>query len=115
MLISCKVTRMTAESKAKAGEYQNDVRGYVEVEPENLWVHVPVMNPAQLVDEGGDASVALYVWRQVARALDMSVVQLAMERADRAMVKVDMERAIAERRAEVKPVRKEVTGTAEAL
>ena len=116
LMVKLKVTRFTTESKAKAGEYQNDIRGYAEVEPENLYVHVPVFNPGALVTEEGDAAILAYVYRQVALSMDMAVVKIANERADRAIVKGDTERAIAARRAEVRPVRKEVAGTeAEAL
>ncbi len=105
MLVSCKVVRFTCESKA--GDY-NNTRGYVEVEPEGLYVHVPVFNPAQLVDEGGDVGILGYVYRQVARELDMSVFKIASERIDRAVAKADTEAAIAARRFDAGTVRKEV-------
>jgi len=84
MMVSCEVAAFTIE--AKAGEYQA-IRGYAQVEPENLWIHVLVHNPAQLIDESGDVQLFGSVFRYIARELDMAVMDTARNRLDREAIR----------------------------
>jgi len=97
VLVSVKVESFTVESKA--GDYQA-VRGYAQFAPENLWIHVPIYDPASLVGPEGDVDIFATVFRYVARALDAEVYGVASRRADVAAAKVDIEAKIAPRRFE---------------
>lgn len=81
LLMSCKVVRFTVESKVKPADYEQ-ARGYVELEPKDLWIHVPVYNPAQLVDNAGSVRLFGEVFRYIARELDLSVFDTASRRLD---------------------------------
>jgi len=96
MLVSVKVVEMTMESKA--GDYQA-VRGYLRVAPENLWAHIPVYSPGQLVNDGdGNVGMLREVYRVLAKALDAEVYHVASERADQAVAAKDVEVAVRSQR-----------------
>lgn len=88
MLVTGRVTQLSVESKAKAGEYQNEIRSYLQIAPDDLHIHVLVHNPAQLVDMD-DLGILSDVLKRIGRTMDMAVVGLAHERADRAIVEKD--------------------------
>lgn len=114
LMVSGKVLQINVESKAKAGEYQNDTRAYVPIAPDNLHVHILVQDPAQYVDESGDLGLLAHVLGRIARTVDMEVVSVASMRLDRAIAEQDLKAATKPRRADVKP-RKEVPAQTEVL
>ena len=42
MMVSCKVVGFTAEAKVQPAQYEQ-ARGYVQLEPKDLWIHVPIL------------------------------------------------------------------------
>lgn len=97
LVVSCKVERFTVETKASDGNY-GSARGYAELVPQNLWLHLNVRKPASLVDENGNVGLLEAVYRQVALALDRSVFKVASGRVDVQVAKKDAEAATKARR-----------------
>jgi len=81
MMVSCKVVGFTAEAKVQPAQYEQ-ARGYVQLEPRDLWIHVPILNPGQKVTNSGDVEIFGAVFRYIARELDMAVFNVASERLD---------------------------------
>jgi len=115
MMVSCKVVGFTAEAKVQPAQYEQ-ARGYVQLEPRDLWIHVPILNPGQKVTNSGDVEIFGAVFRYIARELDMAVFNVASERVDLRTVKADAAEAKATRRFDTGPkVRKEVPDKGEVL
>ena len=81
MMVSCKVVGFTAEAKVQPAQYEQ-ARGYVQLEPRDLWIHVPILNPGQKVTNSGDVEIFGAVFRYIARELDMAVFDVASRRLD---------------------------------
>ena len=81
MMVSCKVVGFTAEAKVQTAQYEQ-ARGYIQLEPKDLWIHVPILNPGQKVTNSGDVEIFGAVFRYIARELDMAVFNVASERVD---------------------------------
>ena len=94
-MITLRVEGFTVE--AKAGEYQA-VRGYLMAAPQGLNIHVAVHDPARLVDDVSDAEIFTSAFKHVANMLDMAVVEIAHQRADRAILAADRKAETANRR-----------------
>jgi len=105
LMVTCRVAGFTIE--AKAGDYQS-TRGYVQLEPEDLKIHVPVYNPGQKIDQAGDVEIFGSVFRYIATELDMAVVDIANRRLDRAIAVQDVKGATAITRARRVDAGKEV-------
>ena len=115
MMVSCKVVGFTAEAKVQPAQYEQ-ARGYVQLEPKDLWIHVPILNPGQKVNNSGDVEIFGAVFRYIARELDRAVFNVASERVDLRTVKADAAEAKATRRFDTGPkVRKEVPDKGEVL
>ena len=115
MMVSCKVVGFTAEAKVQPAQYEQ-ARGYVQLEPKDLWIHVPILNPGQKVTNSGDVEIFGAVFRYIARELDRAVFNVASERVDLRTVKADAAEAKATRRFDTGPkVRKEVPDKGEVL
>jgi hypothetical protein len=107
-LVTLRVVRFTAESKVKPADYEGE-RGYAEVEPEDLYIHVPIYDPANLIGPEGDVGLFGRAFHAVATELDMRVVDVANRRADRQIIAADTSARTRPRRFEVKEARKEVS------
>ena len=92
MMMRCKVVGFTAEAKVQPAQYEQ-VRGYVQLEPKDLWIHVPIYNPGQKVNNSGDVKIFGAVYRYIARELDMAVFNVASERVDLRTVQADAKEA----------------------
>jgi len=115
MMVSCKVVGFTAEAKVQPAQYEQ-ARGYVQLEPKDLWIHVPILNPGQKVTNSGDVEIFGAVFRYIARELDRAVFNVASERVDLRTVKADAAEAKATRRFDTGPkVRKGVPDKGEVL
>lgn len=115
MMVSCKVVGFTAEAKVQPAQYEQ-ARGYVQLEPKDLWIHVPILNPGQKVTNSGDVEIFGAVFRYIARELDRAVFNVASERVDLRTVKADRAEAKATARFDAgPPVRKEVPAKTEVL
>jgi hypothetical protein len=88
LLVSCKVEQLTVEAKVRPADYEQ-ARGYASLVPQNLWVHVPIHDPARKVNESGNVEILGAVFRYVARELDLAVFEVASERVDRKVVLAD--------------------------
>ena len=94
MMVSCKVEKFAATSKVQPAQYEQ-AQGEVSLVPSDLWLHVPVSNPGQLVTNAGNVEVLGKVFRYIARELDAAVFDTASRR-------LDLRTQIAERKAEKK-------------
>ena len=95
LTVTCRVSSFTFE--AKAGEYQTN-RGYVQVEPEGLYIHTILHDPDQSVDDDGDVGIFAAVFRQVARAVDAEVFDVASRRQDLRTAQADLDSKTAPKR-----------------
>ena len=92
LMFRARCVGFTVESKAQAGSYQN-VRGYWQFESE-FELQIPINKPAQLVnDAAGNLDILAQAYRQIARALDLTVFQVAGERVDLQTVANDEKQA----------------------
>jgi len=113
LMVTLDVETLTFESKVKPQDYEQ-ARGYQEIKPTGLKVHIPVYNPAQFVDDAtGNVRLLTYIHKMLARELDGLTFAIASERVDRAIVQKEQERAVKESRFDVGKARKEVAKTAE--
>lgn len=111
-LVSCKVERFTVEAKVNDGSY-GAARGFAELVPKDLWLHVPVYKPGQLVDDGGNVGIFGAVFQYISRELDLQVFGAASRRADLKTAIEDREAEVKTRRFDVGKARKEVAATTE--
>ena len=105
LLATFRVRSLTFESKAKAGEYQNEARGYLQLEPENLRLHIPIYNAMQEINDGGNLDLLGKIVRRIGRELDMQVAGVARDRVDCKTERADKE---AQSGVRLKTKRKEV-------
>jgi hypothetical protein len=113
LIVTLDVETLTFESKVQPQDYEQ-ARGYQEIKPVGLKVHIPVYNPAQFVDDAtGNVRLLTYIHKMLARELDGLTFAIASERVDRAVADRDRERRVKESRFDVGTVRKEVAKTTE--
>ena len=115
MLVSCKVESFTVEAKVQPASYEQS-RGYVNLVPRDLWIHVPIRNPGQKVNNSGDVEIFGAVFRYIARELDMAVFDTASRRLDMRTAIKDAAEVKATSRFDAGPVvQKEVQSGGEVL
>ena len=81
IMISCKVESFTIAAKVQPAQYEQ-AQGEVSLVPHDLWVHVPIFNPGQLVTNAGNVEILGKVFRYIARELDAAVFDTASRRLD---------------------------------
>jgi len=88
-------TGFTVESKA--GPYQA-TRGYQPFDA-NFHLYLPIHNPHKLVNDAvGNLDILAQAYRTIARALDLTVFQVASERVDLQTLEADKQQEIRVRR-----------------
>ena len=87
-LISVRVEAFTVEAKIQPRQYEQS-RVYASFVPENLYIHVPVTNPGQLVDNAGNVGILGKVMRYLASEVERTGFRIASERVDRRTVEQD--------------------------
>jgi len=88
MMVSVRVEAFTVEAKVVPAQYEQS-RVYAQFVPDNLYIHVPVINPGQHVDGAGNVSLFGYVARYIAREVERVGYRIASERADLRTVERD--------------------------
>jgi hypothetical protein len=101
VIVDLEVKTITVESKLGDQNYGNG-RGYWELKPTGLHVHVPVHNARQVInDDQGDLAILAQVHRQVASALDGQQFAVVSRREDRKIMSDDAEAYAASKRFKV--------------
>ena len=94
LMVSCKVEEFAVISKVQPAQYEQ-AQGQVSLVPKDLWLHIPITNPGQLVTNAGNVEMLGKVFRYIARELDTAVFDTANRR-------LDLRTQIADARAETK-------------
>ena len=81
MMVSCKVEEFAVISKVQPAQYEQ-AQGQISLVPKDLWLHVPISNPGQLVTNAGNVEILGKVFRYIARELDAAVFDTASRRLD---------------------------------
>ena len=87
-LVSVRVEAFTVEAKIQPRQYEQS-RVYGSFVPDNLYIHIPITNPGQLVDNAGNVGLFGKVLRYVAREVERAGYKIASERVDRRTVEQD--------------------------
>lgn len=104
LMFTCKVLRFTVESKVSGVTNYENARGYMELEPAGHYLHIPIQDPARLVNGDGDLGIMKAAIHQIATMLDMAVSEVAHRRTDRQIVSDEIAARTAPSRADVKKV-----------
>ena len=81
LMVSCKVEEFAVISKVQPAQYEQ-AQGQVSLVPKDLWLHIPITNPGQLVTNAGNVEILGKVFRYIARELDAAVFDTASRRLD---------------------------------
>ena len=107
MTVTCQVTEFTVE--AKHGPLSAAGRGYCQLKPENLQVHINIDDPAKAVREEDDLDILATVIRSVAAKVNAAVLMAVHQGVDAKIAADDLARRTSNTGVQIKgKVRKEV-------